>query len=221
MSQEPNDAYDVNKWLYVPPFYAEYRYVLGTKGDGPCATGDGPQSKGDGPCRGGRSLQRGTVLQQRGTVLAEWNGPENGDGSLIVIGVNPSTAAPDALDPTLKSAERIAHFNGYDSFWMMNVYPQRATDPDDMERERNAFLEEQNMAAMKKLLELSSTKDVWCAWGNIIDKRKFLKECVQNIVDTGNNLGANWLQAEKTCKSGNPHHPLYLKADTKLISFEP
>ena len=174
-SEVENENYDVDKWVYVPPFYSEYRYVLGTTGIKP----------------------------------------------LIVIGANPSTAAPDALDPTLKSADRIAHFNGYDSFWMVNVYPQRATDPDDMERERNAFLEEQNMAAMKKLLELSPTKDVWCAWGNIIDKRKFLKECVQNIVDTGNNLGANWLQAEKTCKSGNPHHPLYLKADTKLIPFEP
>ena len=175
LSQEPNDAYDVNKWLYVPPFYAEYRYVLGTKGDDP----------------------------------------------LIVIGVNPSTAAPDALDPTLKSAERIAHFNGYDSFWMVNVYPQRATDPDDMERESNEFLQQQNLLAFEKLLELSSTKDVWCAWGNVIDKRKFLKKCVSDIVQAGNKFGANWLQAEKTCKSGNPHHPLYLKSVTKLIPYEP
>ena len=174
-SEVENENYDVDKWVYVPPFYSEYRYVLGTKGKNP----------------------------------------------LIVIGVNPSTAVPDALDPTLKSAERIAHFNGYDSFWMVNVYPQRATDPDDMERERNAFLEEQNMAAMRKLLELSPSKDVWCAWGNVIDKRKFLKKCVSDIVQAGNKFRANWLQAEKTGKSGNPHHPLYLKADTKLIPFEP
>ena len=32
------------------------------------------------------------------------------------VGINPSTAAPDALDNTLKSVERIALGNGYDSF---------------------------------------------------------------------------------------------------------
>ena len=36
---------------------------------------------------------------------------------LICMGINPSTAAPDALDPTLQSAQRIALSNGYDSFF--------------------------------------------------------------------------------------------------------
>ena len=57
-----------------------------------------------------------------------------GDRPLICVGINPSTAAPDALDPTLQSVERIARSNGYDSFLMFNVYAQRATRPDDMSR---------------------------------------------------------------------------------------
>lgn len=48
-----------------------------------------------------------------------------GDRPLICIGVNPSTAAPGELDPTLRSVERVAHHNGYDSFIMFNVYAQR------------------------------------------------------------------------------------------------
>ena len=39
-----------------------------------------------------------------------------GKKPLICVGINPSTAAPDALDPTLQSAQRIALANGYDSF---------------------------------------------------------------------------------------------------------
>ena len=39
-----------------------------------------------------------------------------GKKPLICIGINPSTARPDALDNTLKSVERTALFNGYDSF---------------------------------------------------------------------------------------------------------
>ena len=35
-----------------------------------------------------------------------------GENPLICFGINPSTAAPDQLDNTLKSAERIALYNG-------------------------------------------------------------------------------------------------------------
>ena len=51
---------------------------------------------------------------------------------LVCIGINPSTAQPGALDPTLKSVERLANANDFDSWIMFNVYPQRATDPNDM-----------------------------------------------------------------------------------------
>ena len=67
-----------------------------------------------------------------------------GSRPLICVGINPSTAAPDALDPTLQSAQRIALANGYDSFLMFNVYAQRATNPDDMELTYNAQLHQEN-----------------------------------------------------------------------------
>ena len=60
------EDYDRTKWLYVRDYYADYRYLLGTRGENP----------------------------------------------LICIGINPSTARPGALDPTLKSVERIARFDG-------------------------------------------------------------------------------------------------------------
>ena len=27
--------YDISHWIYVPDFYTEYRYILGTRGDNP------------------------------------------------------------------------------------------------------------------------------------------------------------------------------------------
>ncbi len=106
---QPSPSYDVNRWLYVPNTYSEYRYILGTRGEHP----------------------------------------------LICVGINPSTAAPDALDPTLQSVERIALSNGYDSFLMFNVYAQRATRPDDMEPVCNAALHAENRKAFRYLLSLS------------------------------------------------------------------
>ncbi|MFR6394825.1 MAG: hypothetical protein ACLUNQ_06850 [Oscillospiraceae bacterium] len=32
---EPSQEYDVEKWLFVPNTYTEYRYILGTRGKTP------------------------------------------------------------------------------------------------------------------------------------------------------------------------------------------
>ena len=170
----PSPDYDVEKWLYVPNSYSEYRYILGSRGKKP----------------------------------------------LICIGINPSTAAPDALDPTLQSVNRIALSNGYDSFLMFNVYAQRATRPDDMEKTMNPLLHAENRKAFRYLLSLSPQPAVWAAWGNIIEKRDYLTECMRDFLADGKAVGAKWYTAGPLLKSGHPHHPLYLKRDTKLLDFD-
>lgn len=119
--------FDREKWLYIPDHYAEYRYLLGTRGENP----------------------------------------------LICIGINPSTAVPGDLDNTLKSVERIAAGNGYDSFLMFNVYAQRATRPEDMDAQCNQALHRENMTAFRYVLSqvgAGFTPAVWAAWGTIIEK---------------------------------------------------
>ena len=108
-----------------------------------------------------------------------------GEKPLICVGINPSTAAPDALDPTLQSAQRIALANGYDSFLMFNVYAQRATRPDDMEPTLNPILHVENRKAFRYLLSLSECPAVWAAWGNIILKRGYLTDCMRDFVVCG------------------------------------
>ena len=170
------EKYDRARWLYVPDFYSEYRYILGTRGKRP----------------------------------------------LICIGINPSTAEPDNLDNTLKSAERIALANGFDSFIMFNVYAQRATDPDDMERDFNAHMHRENMKAFEYILALSEESPaVWAAWGTIIEKRDYLRDCVLDMIEIGEKYGAKWYTAGKRSKKGHPHHPLYLPKTSVLEEFEP
>ena len=170
----PSDAYDIEKWLYAPPFYSEYRYILGTRGVNP----------------------------------------------LICIGINPSTAAPDDLDNTLKSVQRIALGNGFDSFIMFNVYAQRATSPDDMEKNCNAALHRENMEAFRYVLSISEKPVVWAAWGAIIEKRGYLADCVRDMLEAGREFGASWVCAGAITKKGHPHHPLYLRKDEKIKPFD-
>ena len=143
-----------------------------------------------------------------------------GRNPLICIGINPSTARPDALDNTLKSVERIALGNGFDSFLMFNVYAQRATSPDDMEKVYNPALHRENLEAFRYILSISENPSVWAAWGAIIEKRAYLPDCVRDLVRAGEAFGASWYCAGAITKKGHPHHPLYLRRDEKLKPFD-
>ena len=170
----PTDSYDVNRWIYAPNFYSEYRYILGTRGKNP----------------------------------------------LICIGINPSTAQPGDLDNTLKSVERIALGNGFDSFIMFNVYAQRATDPDAMEKTCNMQLHRENLEAFRYVLSISEKPAVWAAWGTIIEKRPYLPMCLRDMLEIGKEYGASWYCAGRVSKKGHPHHPLYLRKDEIIRPYD-
>lgn len=146
-----------------------------------------------------------------------------GENPLICIGINPSTAKPDELDNTLKSVERTAAFNGFDSFVMFNVYAQRATNPKDMDSEFNKSLHNENMNAFRYILSLygeGKTPAVWAAWGTIIEKRPYLILCVKDMIEIGNQFGAKWYTVGKRSVKGHPHHPLYLKNNSPVDDFD-
>ena len=143
-----------------------------------------------------------------------------GKNPLICIGINPSTAQPGDLDNTLKSVERIAIGNGFDSFIMFNVYAQRATDPDAMEKTCNLQLHRENLEAFRYVLSISENPAVWAAWGTIIEKRSYLPRCLADMLEVGREYGASWYCAGKVSKKGHPHHPLYLRKDEKLKPFD-
>lgn len=145
-----------------------------------------------------------------------------GKKPLICIGINPSTAKPNDLDNTLKSVERIALGNGYDSFIMFNVYAQRATRPQDMDKTLNEALHRENMKAFDYVLSLYEGEHpgVWAAWGNIVTTRPYLKTCLCEMVSIGKKHNAVWYSAGKISVKGHPHHPLYLKKDSPLDVFD-
>lgn len=137
--------------------------------------------------------------------------------------MNPSTAEPEHLDNTLKSVQRIAGGNGYDSFVMFNVYAQRATSPDDMDVCLNTALHRENMQAFEYVLSgvgEGVRPAVWAAWGAVIEKRDYLPGCVRCMVELGEKYGARWLRAGNCSKKGHPHHPLYLRKDEKTVDFD-
>lgn len=88
--------------------------------------------------------------------------------ALICIGLNPSTAIPNNLDSTLKRVRSYAIANGYGAWYMLNIYPQRATNPNDIDQEINMEIHQRNIACIKELLSNVESADVWCAWGGYL-----------------------------------------------------
>ncbi len=146
-----------------------------------------------------------------------------GENPLICIGINPSTAAPNALDNTLMSVARIAQGNGHDSWIMFNVYAQRATRPNDMDAQCNDLLHCENMKAFEHVLSDAGRKQIpviWAAWGTLIEKRPYLATCLRDMADIGARHGARWVTAGKRSAKGHPHHPLYLRKDSPVEPFD-
>ncbi|MDY3725004.1 MAG: DUF1643 domain-containing protein, partial [Candidatus Borkfalkiaceae bacterium] len=101
---------------------------------------------------------------------------------LLCFGINPSTACPTSLDNTIRKLISISKNNGYDNWIMLNVYPQRATNPDDIHKKCDEQLMAQNMQHIRDVVEKYAESDILLAYGNLISKRKFLKTCLNNIL---------------------------------------
>lgn len=139
---------------------------------------------------------------------------------MICVGINPSTATPNNLDPTLKKVKVVALSHNYTNWIMMNVYPQRATNPNNLHLNCNAQLHNDNMSEIRKILNSFNNADILFAYGNLISKRTYLKDCLTDILNliTSVQFTGNLYYIKHTTK-GNPIHPLYQKTTTAFIQY--
>lgn len=143
---------------------------------------------------------------------------EPGKNNLICIGINPSTAEPNKLDPTLTVVKKLSQQHGFDGWIMLNVYPQRATNPSNLHKQMNEDLHKKNLLYIENVIKDYPQSTIWAAWGTIIEKRKYLKSCLKDISSILIDLP--WISIGSVSKSGHPHHPLYLKHDNPFWSFD-
>ena len=146
---------------------------------------------------------------------------ENANKVLFCFCINPSEATPQKLDPTAKRIQRIAAEHGYDSWIILNVCAQRATEPNDMLEEQNEILHKENLKTITDLLEqYALCSDILFAYGDLINKRTYLKKNLCEIINIikKSNYAGNCYCLGKT-KSGNARHPLYQKANASFVPF--
>lgn len=118
----------------------------------------------------------------------------------MIIGLNPSTADEKKDDPTITRCIDFAKSWGYGGLCMGNLFAFRATEPSDMFAVSDPIGSDND----EWLVKLSKGAGVVvAAWGNNGSHLGRSKEVMQLIPN---------LHYLKMNKTGEPAHPLYLKA---------
>ena len=143
---------------------------------------------------------------------------ETGDKPLICFGVNPSTADAVKDDPTITRIRKIAEENDCDGWIMLNLYPQRATNPKDMGQKVNGEWFSKNIERINEIFQRYHDALTLAAWGDAIETRKYLKDSLKKIVAIDRNR--HWVCRGELTAKGNPRHPLYVADHTPLKAVQ-
>jgi len=141
--------------------------------------------------------------------------------TIYCIGVNPSIATNEKYDDTINRVKKIAEANGFNGWVMLNIYPQIATNPDDLHR-NNERQKNKHKENIKKIIEIiPNGATVWLAFGSNIKKRRYLRDYLKEIYNSINNKKLKYVSLLPLNNGGIPPHPLARKTfNDKLAYFD-
>jgi hypothetical protein len=145
---------------------------------------------------------------------------EFGTQTLLIMGVNPSTATDIAYDQTVKKVAGYTSRQGFDGWVMLNLYPQRTTNPKGLhaENEFNEHYHRTNLVSIIEALDKSKAKSLWAAWGNLIDTRRYLMAVLGDIYAEVRSRRLKWVSIGLT-KRGHPKHPSRMSYSDEFSAF--
>lgn len=140
----------------------------------------------------------------------------NPDDCMVLIMLNPSTADAEKDDPTIRRCISFAKREECSGLVVVNVFPWRATDPKDLARAAKAGADILAHGERDRYIRevLTSTRKLpIAAWGA---NPMVTDEIVADLM-----LIAGPMLCFGTNKDGSPRHPLYIKNDSKIVSWQP
>jgi hypothetical protein len=130
---------------------------------------------------------------------------KEGKNPLVAICMNPSAANLNHSDRTVNKIIKASEELSYDGWIVFNVYPERATKPNDL-GDFNEELSNKNINKIIEYIEENKIKEVWGAWGVcskeplVKGKKGLLKELKERKIKI--------FTFAKLTKSGDPVHLL-------------
>lgn len=129
--------------------------------------------------------------------------------TLVVIGLNPSTADEDVDDPTIRRCIGFAKREGCGRLEMLNLFAFRSTQPELLYRVDDPVGSENDDTIAGVCLTASV---VIAAWG----AEKIAQDRAERVRKLLAEYGAPDLSCLGRTMAGSPRHPLYLRGDTPI-----
>lgn len=137
--------------------------------------------------------------------------------SLVVIGLNPSTADERMDDPTIRRCIGFAKREGLDALVMLNLFAFRATAPAAMKAEPCPVAHPDDRHANDRAIVFAAVDAgrIVAAWGVHGAHLGRDGEVRRNLLAPREHR----LFALGFTRDGHPRHPLYLRSDTPLVEW--
>ena len=130
---------------------------------------------------------------------------------VLWIMLNPSTADASHDDPTIRRILSFSRAWAFDEVEVVNLYALRATDPNELKKWAGPVGPINDLAITLAVDRAELVVAAWGVRGGPSRRADFVLELADCSGFT--------LQCFGTTKNGQPRHPLYVPADTKLEAF--
>ena len=144
-------------------------------------------------------------------------GEINDKNILYCFGLNPSSATSTEDDPTIINVRKLAEYNNFNSWIMLNLYPQRSNNPNEVDK-FNRTLFERNINEVVNIIQCNST--IWVAWGNNIKLSPFYTCFLELFGKINEKKGIIYKQLGNLTEEGHPRHPLYQSTTQYFNTFD-
>lgn len=135
--------------------------------------------------------------EYRYTLERSWN---SGKGTVLFIGLNPSTADHLRDDPTIRRCARFARDWGFQKLIVANLFAYRATYPEDLMQTLEPVGPKNDVWIRRSYRSAQLTVACWGNHGAYLDRSKHIRQQLPRL----HYLKMNY--------SEQPAHPLYLRA---------
>ena len=133
---------------------------------------------------------------------------DSGTGTVVFIGLNPSTADHKQDDPTIRRCVGFAKSWGFQSMVIVNLFAFRATMPKDLKLAANPIGPNNNYWLKKTIKSADLAVACWGNHGSFLERDK-------TVI-----MWFSQLHCIVLNKSLHPAHPLYLKANLTPIPLQ-
>lgn len=140
---------------------------------------------------------------------ALWRTWKPGNGHVLFIGLNPSTADEKKDDPTIRRCIGFAKDWGFGGINMLNIFAFRATNPKELMKAKEPIGEINNYYLSMYCDPIGLNVACWGTWGFYLNRGR-------EVLDL---LGIDCFHCFGLTKNIQPRHPLYIKKGTDLMEI--